>query len=329
MIGWVSLIVLSLIICAGPSSALPNLSPPDAPSFAGFNEINPGKTSFLVVSDTQRTSNWEFWRERNDKERRLVADEISRRAPAFVLHLGDLTTRGSSVEEWQEFDALYSGVREQRIPCFPLPGNHEYYGNDGKALDNYFERFPYLGKKRWYSFIWKNMGLILVDSNFTSLSREERLQQVKWYQEEIEKFEKAPDINHIIVCSHAPPFTNNRVVNPSNEVRTFFVDPFLRSSKGRLFLSGHAHTYERFLLGKKYFVVSGGGGGPRHKVQTDPRKRLFDDLFEGPELRFFHFCEIEPHNHDVVLRMIRLQPDGTFSMADTVTIGAGGLIKKS
>ena len=57
-----------------------------APSYAGFAEIDPNKNFFILVGDTQRTSHWEFWRERNDKERRLIIDEITKRAPAFVVH---------------------------------------------------------------------------------------------------------------------------------------------------------------------------------------------------------------------------------------------------
>jgi hypothetical protein len=322
IIGLGSLVMFGLILGTKLLAAPPSLSSSDALSFAGFNEIDVRKTCFLVVGDTQRTSHWEFWRERNEKERRLIAAEVSRREPAFVLHLGDLTTRGSSEEEWQEFDTLYHAVREKRVPCFPLLGNHEYYGNNRKALENYFERFPHLEERLWYSFIWKNTAVIMVNSIFSSLSEEERQQQVNWYRDELEKFEKDPNIDHVMVCSHAPPFTNSRVVGPSNEVKTLFADPFIQASKTRIFLSGHAHTYERFRVANKHFIVSGGGGGPRHKVQTDSRKRLFNDLFEGPELRFFHFCEIESRDRYLIFRVIRLQSDGTFSLADSIPVGS-------
>jgi hypothetical protein len=47
------------------------------PAYAGFTEIDPAKNHFILVGDTQRTSPFEFWRERNDRERRLILNEIT------------------------------------------------------------------------------------------------------------------------------------------------------------------------------------------------------------------------------------------------------------
>ena len=291
------------------------------PSYDGFADIQATKNHIILVGDTQGTSHWELWRERNDRERKLIINEITRREPAFVIHLGDLTTRGSSAKHWQEFDDMHKEFREKKIPYFPILGNHEFYGKDKKALHNYFERFPYLDKRRWYSFTWKNVGLILVDSNFSSLTKEQIEGQSQWYLNELEKLEKMNGIDHIIVCCHEPPFTNSRVVNPNKEVKVNFADPFLRFQKARLFFSGHSHSYERFQTGGKFFIVSGGGGGPRHKVIIDPRKQRYQDLFSGPEIRFFHLCEIESSNNTLYFKVLRLKSDGNFATIDPLLIG--------
>ncbi len=128
------------------------------PSYAGFADIQATKNHFILVGDTQGTSHWEFWRERNDREQKLIVDEITKREPAFVIHLGDLTTRGSSEKHWQQFDDMHRELCKKKTPYFPILGNHEFYGSNRKALQSYFERFPYLGKRRWYSFTWKNAG---------------------------------------------------------------------------------------------------------------------------------------------------------------------------
>jgi 3',5'-cyclic AMP phosphodiesterase CpdA len=274
----------------------------------------------IIVGDTQRTSHWEFWRERNDRARKLIIDEIAKREPAFVIHLGDLTARGRSEKHWQQFDDMHKEFRQRKIPYFPILGNHEFYGNDEKALQNYFNRFPHLGQKRWYSFTWKNVGFILVDSNFSNLTKEQIERQSQWYSDELEKFGKKAEIDFILVCCHEPPFTNSRVIRPNMEGKVNFADPFLQSEKTRLFFSGHSHSYERFQIKNKFFIVSGGGGGPRHKVCIDPVKRRFQDLFPGPELRFFHFSEIELCDHALVFRVLRLESDETFSAVDPVTI---------
>jgi predicted phosphodiesterase len=315
----VFVLAMSMMIC-GFAAAVPSDPSKKVPVFAGFAEIDPRKTSFILVGDTQTTSHWEFWREKNNPERKLILDEIARRAPAFVIHLGDLTTRGSSKKHWQEFDDLHRAWREKKTPYFPILGNHDLYGNDEEALGHYFGRFPHLDRRRWYSFKWRNVGFLMVDSNFTALTEGQHELQVQWYWDELERFDREEGIDYIIVCCHEPPFTNSRVVAPNQMSKAYFADPFGRSRKTCLFFSGHSHTYERLQMEGKFFIVSGGGGGPRHKVSTDPKNRPYNDLFPGPELRFLHFCEVEMHDKVLTYRILRLEPNRTFTVVDPLAI---------
>jgi predicted MPP superfamily phosphohydrolase len=314
--GWFS---IGIMIHTGITNSA-TVKEPIQKSSAGFAEIDSQKNNFVLVGDTQSTSHWEFWRERNDRERKLIIDEISRHEPAFVIHLGDLTTRGSSKKHWQQFDDFHKELREKGIPFFPVFGNHEFYGNNKKASENYFERFPHLAQKRWYRFTWKNISLIMIDSNFSTLTKRQVELQSQWYLNELQRMEEDGGMDVIIVCCHESPFTNSRVISPNEEVKIRFADPFLRFQKTRLFFSGHSHSYERFQIKNKFFIVSGGGGGPRHKVYIDPLTRPYPDLFQGPELRFFHFCEIERQDERLVLRVLRLEPVGTFTIAETLDI---------
>jgi predicted phosphodiesterase len=291
-----------------------------APVYDGFKEISPEKNHFVIVGDTQRTSSWEFWRERNDRERKLIIDEIARRDPAIVVHLGDLITRGSSKKQWQEFDDMNKAFREKRIPYFPILGNHDLYGSDKKALHSYFERFPDLNQRRWYSFTWKNVGWVMLDSNFSSLTTQHIEEQIQWYLKELGRFEKDVKLDHIFVCCHEPPFTNSRVVRPNEKVKAFFADPFLKYSKTRFFFSGHSHSYERFQREGKFFVVSGGGGGPRHKLSINREDSRCNDLFKGAELRFFHFIEVEIIHAVLYYKVLSLESDGGFAVVDPLSI---------
>jgi len=124
--------------------------------------------------------------------------------------------------------------------------------------------------------------------------------------------------DHIIVACHHPPFTNSRVVSPSEESRARFAEPFLRFNKIRLFFSGHAHAYERFQVEGKQFVVSGGGGGPRHSVRANLERGLFQDAFNGPELRFFHFCQVASHGRALAFEVLQLRPDESFGAVDSL-----------
>jgi predicted phosphodiesterase len=293
--------------------------------YPGFAEIDPSRNRFIIVGDTQRTSYWECWREKNDRERKIIIDEIARRDPVFVLHLGDLTARGGSEKQWREFDELNRVLLEKKIPYFPIPGNHDLYGNKDKALRNYFERFPHLENRRWYSFTWKNIGLIMVDCNFSNLTPEQVKRQDRWYLGELERFEKDERLDYVIACCHEPPFTNSRVVHPNKKVKASFADPFIQFHKTCLFFSGHSHTYERFQIEGKFFIVSGGGGGPRQKVHVDPERQRFKDQFSGPALRFFHVCELEVGEQGLLYRVLRLEDDGKVKMVDSIAIRKSGV----
>ena len=106
--------------------------------------------SIIVVGDTQRTSGWEFWREQNDEFRKMLFPGIVKEKPDAIVILGDLVFSGFSLWHWQEFDQNTHCVRTSQITIYPLLGNHQYYGNNQKALQNYFQRFPYLENRRWY-----------------------------------------------------------------------------------------------------------------------------------------------------------------------------------
>lgn len=320
-----NLIIISLIstifFIAGclPGASHKNKADDIVP-YSGFKEIDLTKNHFILVGDTQSTSRFEFWRERNDRERQLIINELTRREPAFVVHLGDLTVRGSSKKHWRQFDEYHRELRDKEIPYFPILGNHELYGNNNIALQNYFVRFPHLGERRWYRLTWKKVAIIMLDSNFSSLTKKQTEEQLQWYVSELEKCENDKNIEYVIVCCHEAPFTNSRVVAPNQKSKMYFADPFIRFQKTRLFFSGHCHSYERFQVGNKFFIVSGGGGGPRHKVSIDPVKRSYKDLFPGPEIRFFHFCEIELWEDSFSFRILRLEADETFTAVDPLTI---------
>lgn len=316
----VSLISTIFIVAACLPDAAQKNEADDIVVYSGFKEIDLTKNHFILIGDTQNTSRFEFWRERNDRERQLIINELARREPAFVIHLGDLTVRGSSKKHWSQFDQHHKGLRDKKIPYFPILGNHEFYGNDERALQNYFERFPHLDERRWYRLTWKKVAIIMLDSNFSTLTKEQTEEQSRWYLSELEKCENDKNVEYVIVCCHGAPFTNSRVVTSNKKAKMYFADPFMRFQKTRLFFSGHCHSYERFQVDSKFFIVSGGGGGPRHKVSIDPSRRSFKDLFTGPEIRFFHFCEIKLSEGSFAFRVLGLEANEAFTAVDPLTI---------
>lgn len=249
-----------------------------------------------MVSDFQRTSRAEIWRERNPDERRQIVARIAAESPDFVVILGDIVFCGSSPGDWAEFDELSAPLREARIPILPILGNHEYWISARRALPAFFARFPHLENRNWYSRLYGGLALVFLDSNRRWLTPLRWEEQLDWYASELATLDADPAVQGVLVMLHHPPYTNSTVTSDERHVQRSFVPPFLAAGKTLAMLSGHVHSYERFDRAGKTFVVTGGGGGPRVRLASGGRRRHPDDLFGGPAVRLFHFllCEATP-----------------------------------
>ncbi|MDY0298194.1 MAG: metallophosphoesterase [Acidobacteriota bacterium] len=314
---WYIVNILIILLAAGAWSAANDSV---VKAYAGFIGLDRDNRVVTLIGDTQVTREWEFWGEHNRDETGRLLDEIVRRLPAAVLNLGDLVSFGASNRDRRLFDRLHQPLLEAGIPFFPVLGNHDYYGDDEQALNHYFSRVPHLAGRRWYSFVFRNVGFIMLDSNFKRMGEIRLRHQQAWYEAELARMQSDTGIRFIVACCHHPPFTNNQGKRPDPELRTRLAEPFLATGKAALFFSGHIHTYERFRFGDKYFVVSGGGGGTRSLVETNPVFQFHHDEFNGEELRFFHFCELEIADRALYTQVIRLNENGVFSVADSFVV---------
>jgi 3',5'-cyclic AMP phosphodiesterase CpdA len=292
-----------------------------APVFAGFDRLDEGNGKFVFIGDTQGTSILEFWRESNKKKTPHLMAKIAQLSPAFVINLGDLVFCGANMKQWRRFDRAHQPLLNENIPYFPLPGNHEYWCNPEKSFERYFQHFPYLDNRKWYSFRFKSIGFILLDSNFSKLTEQEKDRQLGWYHKTLDEMNGSPDIHYVIVCCHNPPYTNSKVVDADEGVREHFVTPFLKKKKAVAFLSGHCHSYEKFIKGDKYFIVSGGGGGPRQKLNVNKKKcDYYPDLYDGPAKRFLHFCQVGIDPDGLTVKVMKLTKELGFEEADAFCI---------
>lgn len=305
---------------AGPGASFLLAEGTDIPVYAGFTALSEGNGVIMVIGDTQRRSLLEFWREDNKKQTRVLLEEIARQKAGMAIHLGDMVFSGADAGHWRELDEGLKKVREAGIPVFPILGNHEYWSQPKRAMAHIAARFPHLGGRKWYGFIFRRTGFIMTDSNFSRLTAAENGEQQKWYREELRRMEQSGEVDFIVVCAHHPPFTNSRTVKPDIKVRERLAAPFLRATKGGIFFSGHCHAYERFEMGGKYFIVSGGGGGPRQRVETDERRRRYADRFQGPGIRFLHMCRMEVEGERLRVRVIAMKESGGLATADEFEI---------
>jgi Icc-related predicted phosphoesterase len=245
-----------------------------------------------AVGDLQRTSVWEYMigRESNDFERREIIENISRQDPGAVVLLGDMVFEGDNIDHWKYFDSVMTPLTNMNIPVFPVIGNHEYWGKNRIALQYLTDRFPVLKGSHWYTERCDSVALIFLDSNNLEYSDKEWQSQIDWFKNKLLMYDNDTSIRGVLVFAHHPPYTNSLIMGDEMQVQLGFVPAFDKSLKTMAFITGHAHTYERFIEKGKTFIVSGGGGGPRVLLKTGANTHY--DYFSGPSPRPFNYLLI-------------------------------------
>jgi hypothetical protein len=181
-----------------------------------------------------------------------ITSLIAKYEPEFVINTGDIVYAGGLESEWYQFfndgAALFKDV-----PLFVAIGNHESGGCD--IFSRQFD-FPN-GDKLYYSFDWGNSHFIVlcIDCGISTDT-----EQYRWLKEDIETADSNPNVRHLFVVFHEPPYTFSAHA-PNMDARNYIV-PLLKTTRTRLVVNGHNHTYEHMFKDGIHYLVSGGGGAP-------------------------------------------------------------------
>lgn len=314
------------LIIVGVWALLPQCSviQSDRPIYCSDLAI-PSGARVMVVGDLQRTGPVETWRERNDRQRALLMHQMAADQPSAVVLLGDMVWWGSSDTEWSYFDKVMRPVRDREVPILPILGNHEYYGSTADAMRHVRSRFPLMCED-WYVQRIDSVAWVMLNTNFPDIGTDVAKRQWRWYRDLLVQLDKDSSVRAVVVCGHHPPYTNSTVVGSDLVLLRHFVPLFMAASKTTLWLSGHAHTYERFDHGDKQFIVSGGGGGPRQEVLPEPARR-YVDAYDGAPLRPFHYLVVERSGNTLTCTMRALRdpkPGVKVPATDMVVLPLGG-----
>ena len=233
-----------------------------------------------IVGDTQRVLPIErlaFGRETNDAGRTAIANAILSESCDAIVHLGDLVGAVGSTSDWARFDADYPPSALSARTVHICRGNHDCGGFWMGNPREFNRRYPdCIGQLRHYTL--EHLRIILLDTNHDAVSADGWRRQIDTFEQVLGDSESDPAIQHVLVFGHHPPFTNGRWHKPSQPVKDAFVASFLRCRKARIFFAGHVHGYERFSVEGRYFIVSGGGGGPRFAHLHGSRQRRTADI---------------------------------------------------
>ncbi len=276
------------------------------------------KNRLAVIGDTQETALLErlVGLEQNAARRAPLIAELARRAPDAVLHLGDLVTYGSSAGHWRRWDRLFAKL--DGTPILPAVGNHDRMLAPGLGHLQMVRRFPWLAQDSWYEARYGGLVCLVLDSNL-GLATKAFASQHRWLQERLRALESDPHVHAIIACWHHPPLTNSRLVRPTAVARAL-AGELSSARKVVALFNGHCHAYEHFTIGRLHAFVSGGGGGPRHRLETRPERRRAADLFAGGSLRFMHFLVLEVAKDGLVVEVVRMSDALGFDVADRVHV---------
>lgn len=194
-----------------------------------------------------------------------VATLVKSWNPDFIVSTGDnnypnggrLTIDNNIGKYYQEFIGSYSGsygkgANQNRF--FPAIGNHDWHSIicfTDSCRGAYFGYFSLPGNERYYDFIWGPIQFFILDSSMrepdgTSPTSVQGL----WLQSQL----KASTANWKIVVLHSPPYSSGQ-----HGSQAYVQWPFAEWGAS-VVLSGHDHTYERFLVNGFPYFVNGLGG---------------------------------------------------------------------
>ena len=244
----------------------------------------------------------------NAAVRKAEIARIAQEKPGFVLISGDLVLTGADRQDWKVFDAETKPLRKAGIVLLPALGNHDVAGVKDQALDNYFQRFPRLECRRWYSARAGNLLVLVLDSNSADGPGS---QQWQWLEERLDAL--PPDIDFVLVTLHHPPITQSHDMplggghsqRPQEQQLAALLEKRQQNLRARIIvLAGHVHNYERYEEGGVTYIVSGGGGATPYMVQ-----RSAGDFYRDPG-ETYHICNFTVDHGELLLQMLKLTFDG-------------------
>ena len=226
----------------------------------------------FFVSDTQQP----MWVEKivlkanhNLRATEDIFANILKERPQNLYMLGDVVSLGFADRKWKKVDRFLDSCQKAGTTVCGLLGNHDVMGRRKKGEKNFQKRFP-MNVRTGYVSVTDSVAVIMLNSNFNTLTPEENDTQQTWYKSTLASLDSSDEIKAVIVCCHHAPFTNSKIVGCSKKVQEHFVTDYIQSKKGKLFITGHAHAFEHFKIQGKDFVVIGGGGGLHQPLSNTP-----------------------------------------------------------
>lgn len=249
---------------------------------------------FALIGDTQRNNDtpWAWGK---------IAEKVWQDRPNFVVHVGDLVDKGLKKTDWTEHFFPHGHILMNRVPVFPVLGNHE------QDSPLYYDYIVAPAPEYYYTFTYGNVQFFMIDSN---RDIDEGSEQYNWLEWELSK----STAMWKIAMHHHPPYTSD-----SNDYGDTAKELSKLGSKSRnlvplydkygldFCLYGHTHLYERSWpmtndrINTKSGVIyinSGGAGG--YIEDFAPTRSWFTTELQAVH----HYCTFNIYQDQVIFKAI-------------------------
>jgi calcineurin-like phosphoesterase family protein len=271
-----------------------------------FRVTNVRQTTTVIVYGDQRFTDPENTKVTSPRARRWLVQQIAAEKPDAVLLNGDVPYSGDVMNDYEVFKTETLPWREGHIHVYPALGNHEFHGDPQQALDHWWNAFPEMRNRRWYSAqLGKAIYTIALDSDTSLLDGSD---QRKWLDMQLKGLPR--DTKFVFISLHHPPVADFQTkINVSHNPRLneIALRDYLESVAPQLHAkiivsAGHIHNYERFLRGDVTYLVSGGGGASPVRVDRAP-----EDLYQSNDFPNYHYVKFSLDGDTLHAKMYRLK----------------------
>ena len=240
----------------------------------------------------------------NPKVRRWLVNRIAAEHPDAVLLSGDVPYDGSVANDYEVYRQETQVWTDAKLRIYPAMGNHELHGDEVREPRNWWQAFPELKNRRWYSVAIADTWIISLDSN---LSLMEGSRQHQWLVEQLAHL--SAKIEFVFISLHHPPVADSIENNHSHDVRpnehalAVLLEAKAKVSPAKFIVAaGHIHNYQRFLEGGVVYLVSGGGG-----AKPVPVARTAADLYQNSSFPNYHYVKFTRNERRLSAEMYRVQ----------------------
>jgi len=259
----------------------------------------------------------------NPSVRQALIARIAEEKPDVVLLTGDVPWHGGNAGDYTVYEAETKPWRDAHLRVYPALGNHEFAQCQPEdCLENWWQAFPVLRGRRWYSAqLGAEIYAIALDSDTSLLPQSE---QARWLEAEIASLPSS--VKFVFIIMHHPPvadiqtkmFTDH---NPrENEIAlSKLVEANHKSAAKFIVIAGHIHNYERFEQNGVLYLVSGGGGAVPYPVERMP-----EDAYQDPSFPNYHYLKFVLAGNTLKATMFRLADPNTLAweVKDSFVVGA-------